>query len=140
MVQEWQSNSQPENLIEVGQSEHQDLRRMAIFDALINNGDRKYGHLLILENGNIQGCDHGVTFHVEDKLRSVLWQFAGESLTKDEKSVLKQIIDFDLNSVLADYLSREEIDAITLRAKKLVNESVLPIPATDRPAIPWPPV
>jgi uncharacterized repeat protein (TIGR03843 family) len=140
MVQEWQSNSQPENLIEVGQSDHQDLRRMALFDALINNGDRKYGHILILENGNIQGCDHGVTFHVEDKLRSVLWQFAGESLTKDEKSVLKQIIDYDLNSVLADYLSREEIDAITLRAKKLVNESVLPIPATDRPAIPWPPV
>jgi uncharacterized repeat protein (TIGR03843 family) len=140
MVQEWQSNSQPENLIEVGQSDHQDLRRMALFDALINNGDRKYGHLLILENGNIQGCDHGVTFHVEDKLRSVLWQFAGESLTNDEKSVLKQIIDYDLKSVLADYLSRKEIDAITLRAKKLVNESVLPIPATDRPAIPWPPV
>jgi uncharacterized repeat protein (TIGR03843 family) len=140
MVQEWQSNSQPENLIEVGQSDHQDLRRMALFDALINNGDRKYGHLLILENGNIQGCDHGVTFHVDDKLRSVLWQFAGESLTNEEKSVLKQIIDYDLNSVLADYLSREEIDAVTLRAKKLVNESVLPIPATDRPAIPWPPV
>ena len=140
MVQEWQSNSQPENLIEIGQSEHQDLRRMAIFDALINNGDRKYGHLLILENGSIQGCDHGVTFHVEDKLRSVLWQFSGESLTKDEKSVLKQIIDFDLNSVLADYLSREEIDAITSRAEKLDKESVLPMPATDRPAIPWPPV
>ena len=140
MVQEWKSNSQPDNLIEIGQSDHPDLRKMAIFDALINNGDRKYGHLLILENGQIQGCDHGVTFHVEDKLRSVLWQFAGSPLSQSEISLIKNIVKFDLTSVLADYLNTEEIAAILLRAEQLAKKSSLPLPATDRPAIPWPPV
>jgi len=140
MVQEWKSNSQPDSLIDIGQSDHPDLRKMAIFDALINNGDRKYGHLLILENGQIQGCDHGVTFHVEDKLRSVLWQFAGSPFSQSEISLIKKILKFDLTSVLADYLNTEEIAAISLRAEQLAEESSLPLPATDRPAIPWPPV
>jgi uncharacterized repeat protein (TIGR03843 family) len=140
MVQEWKSNSQPDNLIDIGQSDHPDLRKMAIFDALINNGDRKYGHLLILENAQIQGCDHGVTFHVEDKLRSVLWQFAGSPFSQSEISLIKEIIKFDLTSALGDYLNTEEIAAITLRAEQLAKESSLPLPATDRPAIPWPPV
>ena len=140
MVQEWKSDSQPDSLIDIGQSDHPDLRKMAIFDALINNGDRKYGHLLILENGQIQGCDHGVTFHVEDKLRSVLWQFAGSPFNQSEISLIKNIIKFDLTSVLADYLNTEEIAAISARAEQLAKESSLPLPATDRPAIPWPPV
>jgi hypothetical protein len=69
-----------------------------------------------------------------------LWQFAGSPLSQSEISLIKNIVKFDLTSVLADYLNTEEIAAILLRAEQLAKKSSLPLPATDRPAIPWPPV
>lgn len=140
MVQLWRSNSQPSNLIEIGQSEHPDLRRIALFDCLINNADRKYGHLLILDDGSIQGCDHGVCFHTEDKLRSVLWQFAGESFSDAEMATLRKVIAHDLKNEFQSLLQDDEINSIRGRAIRLLNEPFFPLPATDRPAIPWPPV
>ncbi len=140
MVQLWRNNSQPSNLIEIGQSNHRDLRKIALFDCLVNNADRKYGHLLILEDGSIQGCDHGVCFHIEDKLRSVLWQFAGEPFTDAEKATLREVIAHDLRKEFESLLEDEEITALRERAIRLLNNPFFPLPATDRPAIPWPPV
>jgi hypothetical protein len=140
MVQLWRSNSQPSNLIEIGQSDHPDLRKITLFDCLINNADRKYGHLLILDDGRIQGCDHGVCFHIEDKLRSVLWQFAGESFTESEMEILRRVISHDLKDDFHSLLQDDEINAIRERAIRLLNEPFFPLPATDRPSIPWPPV
>lgn len=109
------------------------LRKIALLDAVINNTDRKIGHLLF-KNGQIYGCDHGVTFHEEYKLRTVLWQFADLPLTQSEIDVLK---NFQLD--LSHLISVTEIEALNLRIAKLLQEERFPLPPTDWPAIPWPP-
>jgi uncharacterized repeat protein (TIGR03843 family) len=113
---------------------------MVFFDYLINNADRKFGHILMATGGNLLGCDHGVTFHVENKLRTVLWQFAGMSITKDEESMLKMLLEGNLLDLFAGLLSEDEIAALSKRAQELLEIRKLPNPPTDRPAIPWPPV
>jgi len=139
MVQEWIEDAQPESLIEFAQGDHPSLRKMVLFDALINNADRKYGHILLVKNDEVLGCDHGVTFHEEDKLRTVLWQFTDLILEEDEIAILEKIISNDL-VFLDDHLTRDEISAIANRAKMILSNNRLPKPATDRPSIPWPPV
>lgn len=109
------------------------LRKIALLDAVINNTDRKIGHLLF-KGEQIFGCDHGVTFHEEYKLRTVLWQFADLPLTDSEMEVLKS---FELD--LSHLISESEIEALYLRIAKLLQEQRFPLPPTDWPAIPWPP-
>jgi hypothetical protein len=139
MVQRWINEAQPENLIEVAQGDCADIRRMIFFDALINNADRKYGHILIDDNDQILGCDHGISFHVEDKLRTVLWQYSGDDLNGEETSLLKKVLNYKFDE-FNDLLTKDEIKAIGERALNLLNIGRLPTPAVDRPAIPWPPV
>ena len=139
MVQEWIEDAQPESLINFAQGMDQQLRKMVLFDALINNADRKYGHILLTKNQLVLGCDHGVTFHEEEKLRTVLWQFTGLKLEDHEVQTLELIKNQNLE-FLQDYLSLEEISALRDRTKLLLKNNALPEPATDRPAIPWPPV
>lgn len=111
----------------------EELRKIALLDAVINNTDRKIGHLLYKE-GQIFGCDHGVTFHQDYKLRTVLWQFADLSLTESERTSLEKL-DIDLSNLLTE----NEIEATQLRVAKLLQENRFPLPPTDWPAIPWPP-
>ena len=139
MVQRWIEDAQPENLIEIAQAATDEIRRMIFFDSLINNADRKYGHILIGPDRKILGCDHGITFHSEDKLRTVLWQFSGDHLTESEIKCLNNVIAYKYEE-FNELLSKDEIEAIVLRAKKMLNDGRLPAPAIDRPAIPWPPV
>ena len=122
---------------EVGErySERSDgLRKLALLDAVVNNTDRKIGHLLYKGN-QIYGCDHGVTFHEDFKLRTVLWQFAGLSLNEEEKLKLK-----NFNCDLSEYLTKFEIEALEVRIANLLQGGRFPMPPTDWPAIPWPPV
>lgn len=109
------------------------LRKIALLDAVINNTDRKIGHLLYKED-QIFGCDHGVTFHEEYKLRTVLWQFADLPLTDAEVSLLEK---FQLD--LTHLISEDEIAALQTRIANLLQEKRFPLPPTDWPAIPWPP-
>lgn len=139
MVQQWISDAQPEKLIEIAQERRDCLRKMVLFDALINNADRKFGHLLLLNENVFMGCDHGVTFHVEDKLRTVLWQFAGEELLGSEIATLNEVIDYDFHE-FTEYISTEEISAIIARSRNLLFAGRLPTPSNERPSIPWPPV
>jgi hypothetical protein len=139
MVQAWIDDAQPESLISFAQGDNPHLRSMVLFDALINNADRKYGHILLTGDGQVLGCDHGVTFHHEDKLRTVLWQFAGAKLNSDEINKLENIINLDLD-FLAEHISKNEILAIKTRATLILENDALPTPAIDRPSIPWPPV
>ena len=111
----------------------EELRKIALLDAVINNTDRKIGHLLYKE-GQIFGCDHGVTFHQDYKLRTVLWQFADLSLTESERTSLEKL---DIN--LSNLLTETEIEATQMRVAKLLQENRFPLPPTDWPAIPWPP-
>jgi hypothetical protein len=109
------------------------LRKIALLDAVINNTDRKIGHLLYKE-GAILGCDHGVTFHQDYKLRTVLWQFADESISGEE---IEKLTRFNIN--LSGLLTESEIAALDQRIANLLQDGKFPLPPTDWPAIPWPP-
>jgi hypothetical protein len=109
------------------------LRKIALLDAVVNNTDRKIGHLLY-KNGDIFGCDHGVTFHEDFKLRTVLWQFADMALNQDE---IQALSSFNLD--LAPLLTEREQQALQERIANLLQINRFPLPPTDWPAIPWPP-
>ncbi|GAB3924846.1 hypothetical protein GCM10011575_04360 [Microlunatus endophyticus] len=113
------------------------LRRMAVFDALVNNADRKGGHILA-NAGRVFGVDHGICFHTENKLRTLLWGWAGEPLTTDELRRIRTVSDGAID-LLADLLSEEEIEALMLRAEGLITSGRLPYPHGDWHTIPWPP-
>lgn len=121
---------------------HQDseaLRRIALFDAVINNADRKGGHLLPDANGHIYAIDHGVSFHVEDKLRTLLWGFAGRSLNESETTELKRIhADSSLTERLVTLLSEPEAAAFHARIEALLAAGRFPGPEGRRRPIPWP--
>jgi uncharacterized repeat protein (TIGR03843 family) len=119
------------------------LARLAVFDAVINNADRKGGHVLYPATGAIHGVDHGVSFHVENKLRTVLWGWTGKSLIDEATEVLKSLssrLDGDLGSALEEHLTLSEVQHLRLRVRRLLRAGRFPKPPQDWPAIPWPPV
>lgn len=141
MVQEWISIDKNIDLSELFSQDHPRLRVMALFDAVINNTDRKIGHLLPVNSDIVYGCDHGVTFHSEDKLRTVLWQWAGEELFEEEISQLSELrnqIDGDFGKILATLLTQTEIWAMKNRIQKLLDTGIFPEPNPNWPAVPWP--
>jgi hypothetical protein len=119
------------------------LRRIAVFDAAVNNTDRKGGHLLPVGGGaHIHGVDHGVTFSTYPKLRTVLWGWRGEPFDAEELDGLRRIAEGlrgDLARELAPLLSRAEIAATRKRVDELLDTGRFPYPGGDWPAIPWPP-
>ncbi len=118
------------------------LRRIALFDAVVNNADRKVGHLLPRPDGLVQGVDHGVCFHREPKLRTVLWAWRGQSISADEAAVIARLRDAlagDLGRDLREHLTATEVRLTRRRADRLVETGRFPQPDPDRPAIPWPP-
>ncbi|MFD3943981.1 SCO1664 family protein [Streptomyces sp. NPDC058579] len=122
-----------------------ELRRLAVLDAVINNGDRKGGHLLPAPDGRLYGIDHGVTFHVDDKLRTLLWGWAGEELPAEAAAVLERLDGSlapgtPLATRLAELLTAAEVDALRRRVSALRTTGRHPEPSGQWPAIPWPPV
>lgn len=141
MAQEWITIDESVDLAKFFATDHPGLRAMALFDVIINNTDRKIGHLLPINHDVVFGCDHGVTFHVEDKLRTVLWQWAGDSLTTNEIEILKKAVislEGELRTQLETLLTTQEIDALAARVKRLLNEGTFPQPNPNWPAVPWP--
>jgi uncharacterized repeat protein (TIGR03843 family) len=115
-----------------------------VFDAVVNNADRKIGHLLPVTDGHLYGCDHGVCFAEDYKLRTVLWQWRGKALPRRSVEVLRRLADDMAAGWLADelskHLTRSEINATRSRVAKLLKHRAHPYPSEDWPAIPWPPV
>lgn len=141
MVQEWIEIDESIDLGKFFSTDHPQLRKMALFDAVINNTDRKIGHLIPREDGVIFGCDHGVTFHHEYKLRTVLWQWAGEDLNNVELEKLNTLllkINLDSKKDFQSLLTEEEIIALSQRIEDLIQHGKFPLPSPDWPAIPWP--
>jgi len=140
MVQRWIDVDEEIDLGAYFAQDRQELRRLALFDAIINNTDRKIGHLLPDQNGHLFACDHGVTFHSEDKLRTVLWQWAGDPLTEEELGILEQTLLFidSHEQSLSLHLTGEEIQATRRRINALCSGGIMPLPSEDWPAIPWP--
>lgn len=120
-----------------------ELATVALFDVVTNNADRKGLHLLARPDGAVLGVDHGLTFHTEPKLRTVLWGWAGSPVPKVAAAGLGRLaaeLAGPLAAELADYLDAVEIDALRSRVETLVRRPEFPLPPTDRTAIPWPPL
>jgi uncharacterized repeat protein (TIGR03843 family) len=116
------------------------LRRMAVFDVLINNADRKGGHILSGVDGGVYGVDHGVSLHSEDKLRTVLWGWAGKPVDDETLTEVAGLRDALLNGLaeaLGEHITDREITALYARAVGLLDDPVMPSPDRHRP-IPWP--
>ena len=119
-----------------------ELRRMAVFDAVVNNADRKGGHVLAMTGGHRYGVDHGLTFHVEHKLRTVLWGWAGEPLSDEDRACLQQVADQledELGERLVGLVTPHEVEATRRRVRRLLRVGALPEPGQGWRAIPWPP-
>ena len=141
MVQLWIDLDETVDIERLVRSERPQLRRMALFDAVINNADRKGGHLLPIDGAShIFGIDHGISFHSEDKLRTLLWNWRGRKLSRAEVEVLEKVrFDADLDERLYELLTRREVTATHRRLDRLLRTGVFPQPSGDWPAIPWPP-
>lgn len=127
------------------ESDRQRLRPVALFDLLINNADRKGSHILIDPAGKIWLIDHGICFHREDKLRTVIWDFAGEPISEELLADLERFrqqleTPSELLNALQDYLHPEEIAALTARTIRLLAAKQFPHPHPNRRVYPYPPI
>ncbi|MEA9985640.1 SCO1664 family protein [Subtercola sp. RTI3] len=117
------------------------LRRMAVFDIVVNNADRKGYHILAMPDGHRHGVDHGLTFHVEHKLRTVLWGWLGDDLEPDEVAGVERVregLAGDLGARLAELISPVELLALGRRCDRLLANPRFPAPRGQMPAMPWP--
>ncbi|MCU1445414.1 SCO1664 family protein [Cryobacterium sp.] len=117
------------------------LRRMAVFDIIVNNADRKGDHILAMPDGHRHGVDHGLTFHADHKLRTVLWGWLGEQLSADELAGIDRVraqLTGDLGTTLEGLLTPAEIRALAERCDRLRTDGRFPGPQGEMPAVPWP--
>lgn len=139
-VQQWIDIDDSIDFIELGQSDEPSIRNLALFDVVVNNTDRKFGHILPISRSEVFGCDHGVTLHEEYKLRTVIWQFSSQALDENEKEKLALVREFLSNSSrLKELITEKEIAAIKERITSLESEG-FPEPSDQWPPVPWPPV
>jgi hypothetical protein len=141
MVQQWIDIDESIDLALFYREDNSALRAMALFDAVVNNTDRKIGHLLPSSDGKLYGCDHGVTFHEEDKLRTVLWQWASTNLSSLEIEQLQKLRTSLVKEelLLTSLISAAEFQALLARVDRLLAEKSFPEPSDEWPAVPWPP-
>jgi uncharacterized repeat protein (TIGR03843 family) len=137
----YDGNDRPISLV------HEDsdaLRRMAVFDVVVNNADRKGGHVLAMTDGHRFGVDHGVSFNVDDKLRTVLWGWAYEPLEPEDADDLRVLAErlctatSELHAALTELLTGDEVAATLARCELLLRRDAMPRPSGGRPSIPWP--
>lgn len=126
-------------------ADRQRLRPVVLFDLLINNADRKGSHLLFDNNHHLWLIDHGICFHAEDKLRTVIWDFAGEPIPETLSGDLRNFHHkleptSDLYKELQALLSPQEIKALSARSKRLISLRQFPQPDFDQRSFPWPPL
>ncbi|MEP7089936.1 MAG: SCO1664 family protein [Nocardioidaceae bacterium] len=120
------------------------LRRMAVFDAVVNNADRKGGHVLAMSDGHRHGVDHGLSFNLDNKLRTVLWGWAHRHLDPDDATAVRALAeqlgtwDGELATTLRELVLPQEVAATLGRCEQLLRRGVMPQPSGGRPSIPWP--
>jgi uncharacterized repeat protein (TIGR03843 family) len=143
MVQAFIDIDETVDVVEMVVTDDPRLRRIAAFDAAVNNTDRKGGHLLPVDGGrHVHGVDHGVCFSTVPKLRTVLWGWRGQPFDADELAGFERLCDGlngELGTVLGALLSRREVDATRRRVEELLETGRWPQPSPHWPAIPWPP-
>lgn len=122
-----------------------DFQRLAVFDYIINNADRKSGHCLLGSDGRIWAVDHGLSFHTLPKLRTVIWEFAGEPIPR---AMLDDLVAFrhrlgpgdPVYETLTRLLAEDELEALRQRVAHLLRSRTFPMPDSHRRHMPWPPV
>ncbi len=122
-------------------SDHPQLRAMALFDVVVNNADRKGGHVLVGGDERVYGVDHGLTLHTENKLRTVLWGWTGDAIGDallEPLRTLRRKLAGELAETLGEHVTRREIAALRSRVDGLLNSGSFPEPNGYGPAIPWP--
>lgn len=150
MVQLWIAEEESFDIIgAINASSFVALQRIALLDAIINNSDRKVSHLLPVIGSplhdpqlHVFGVDHGVSFAPENKLRTVLWQWAGEPIPDEGIDMLHRLAErlaTELGSQLSQLLTTAEVRACARRVRRLLAKQCYPMPPTDWPAIPYPP-
>jgi hypothetical protein len=147
MLQLWIEADPAADVVDLVNGDDARLRRIAVLDAILNNTDRKAGHLLPIPGGHLHAVDHGVTFSIEPKLRTVLWAWEGEPFDAEELAGLARVRDVlgtaaapgPLAAALGGLLFVDEVDATRARIGDLLGAGVFPSPSPDWPAIPWPP-
>ena len=138
-VQEWIEVSEGVDVIATAQSHDSQIRNLALFDIVINNADRKFGHILITSDQQVFGCDHGVSLHEENKLRTVIWQFAELDLLPSESQQLLDLLTAIDREYLKNLLSENEVESIFGRVGKILKDGRFATPSPNWPAVPWPP-
>ena len=142
MVQLWMDADPAVDLQSFVRLDLPQLRRIAVFDAVVNNADRKGGHLIPMPDGHVYGIDHGICFSVDPKLRTLLWRWAGKPLPVEALAVLERLADDlrgDLGEQLHEHLTRREVRRTQQRVAGLLRTQLHPEPSGDWPALPWPP-
>jgi uncharacterized repeat protein (TIGR03843 family) len=142
MVQLWVDGDPEVDLAAFVRRDDPALRRMAVFDAVINNADRKGGHIIPTSDGHVYGVDHGICFSVDPKLRTLLWRWAGKPLPAEAVEVLERLtadLLGDLGERLHEHLTRREVRRTQQRVAELLRTGRHPEPRGDWPALPWPP-
>jgi hypothetical protein len=146
MVQLWIDVDEQVDPVALVRSRHPDLRRMAVLDAVVNNADRKgghvlHGHVLPDDEPSTYGVDHGVTFSEDEKLRTVLWGWAGERLDDelvDDLERLADALEGSLGDTLGLLLTRREVARTKQRVGRRLREAAFPLPGDGWPSLPWP--
>jgi len=142
MVQLWIDGDETVDLPAFVRHDDEGLRRMAVFDAVVNNADRKGGHIIPTPEGHVYGVDHGVCFSTDPKLRTLLWRWAGKRLPADAVAVLERLADElcgELGEQLHEHLTRREVRCTQQRVAELLRTGRHPEPSGEWPALPWPP-
>ncbi len=149
MVQLWIAHDDTFDIIDaINSGQSRALQRMALLDAVVNNSDRKVSHLLPVVGDppglepHIYGVDHGVSFATENKLRTVLWQWAGDPIPDEGLDMLRRLarlLEEDLGERLSHLLTTAEVRAARRRVQRLLARGKFPMPPTDWPAVPYPP-
>jgi len=144
-VQQYIDHNAEDHYFNFSQDERQRLRKVVLFDALINNADRKASHIFHGDDNHIWLIDHGICFHCDDKLRTVVWDFIGESAPQEDLHSLKSLLEGKephpmIFEKLLAYLSPDEINALTKRVIHLVKTGHFPTPSEEYRPYPWPPV
>lgn len=144
MLQQWVEVDPAGDVVAMINGDDPRLRRVALFDAILNNTDRKGGHLLPVAGGHVFVVDHGVTFSVDPKLRTILWAWEDEPFDDAERAALATVADAlqphaPLDRRLRELLAAREVVATRRRVEALLAAGRFPGPNPDWPAIPWPP-
>jgi uncharacterized repeat protein (TIGR03843 family) len=144
MLQRWIEVDPEVDLVALIMADDPRLRRVAVFDAILNNTDRKGGHVLPVPGGHLFAVDHGVTFSIEPKLRTILWAWEGQPFEAAEREALGTVAAAlrprgPLDGALRELLAPREVIATRRRLEALLADGRFPSPSPDWPAIPWPP-